>query len=885
MSAAAPDLRTSALALRSSGLSVLPIDHNTKKPHNDLLPRDDAGKPVWDPFKYVIVDPKTVRGWCDAGLLSVGVVAGAVSGGLLVLDFDVERLYAAWCALVGDLADGLPVQRTGGGGYQVFLRCPNSGGNEKLAWVEDEREGTGRTIGIETRGEGGYAVVPPSLHPSGARYAMISGDLTAIPTISQARADALVAAARKLDEAPYTRQERQRLGQQAADLHRRRVAAAGNGSIDVIGRFNQSNTVEALLERHGYVRSGSRYVRPGGTSRSVSVRDGRSCHFSTNDPLNDGKVKSGMGCHDAFDVYCHYAHGGDLTAAVRAAAEAMGIKDARRRNPAGSTPRADDTRGPAASGEVPSVSAPKGNARGRVGRAEPFRPFPTDLLPYPMAKFIHEAAAAIGCDESFIALPLLVGLATAIGTTRRVRIKWDWGEYPIIWAVLVASSGQRKTPAFYAALQPLHDIQRGLIERHRAEMEEYKRQHVEYKAALAEYKQRGEGEPPEEPQKPGLKRVIVNDTTIEALAMLLEENPRGLGVHRDELSGWLASHNQYKAGRGADASQWLELHRGGLLIVDRKTSERRMIYVPRAAASICGTIQPGVIGRGYGREQFENGMVARTLFAMPPARQRAWTDRSVEPHTLQRVADVYRALLELDFDAADNPIDVPLSEEARGDFARFVDEHGAEQARLGDEGLEAAWSKLEGYAARLALIVHLVRRALDDDSADLHAVDRESVRVGVALARWFGHEARRVYADMGLSDEDRQRQRLVALVQGKGGRITPRDLTRNCRRYATTEDAELALGELVGLRLGKWEHPAPGPSGGRPQKYFVLSSLGADTDETEADATPGEVTSAREAPEAGCVGAADTGDDLDALIDREERAAIQEDGDEGVERA
>ncbi len=50
-------------------------------------------------------------------------------------------------------------------------------------------------------------MAPGSLHPSGRRYEAISGDFTNIPTVSQAVADALVAAARKLDEAPFTRQQ------------------------------------------------------------------------------------------------------------------------------------------------------------------------------------------------------------------------------------------------------------------------------------------------------------------------------------------------------------------------------------------------------------------------------------------------------------------------------------------------------------------------------------------------------------------------------------------------------------------------------------------------------------------------------------------------------
>lgn len=38
------------------------------------------------------------------------------------------------------------------------------------------------------------------------------------------------------------------------------------------------------------VRRGDRHVHLGGSSALVSVKDGRSCHLSSNDPLNDGKV-------------------------------------------------------------------------------------------------------------------------------------------------------------------------------------------------------------------------------------------------------------------------------------------------------------------------------------------------------------------------------------------------------------------------------------------------------------------------------------------------------------------------------------------------------------------------------------------------------------------
>jgi P4 family phage/plasmid primase-like protien len=330
---ASDDIAEFTNCLRAAGLSLVPINSRTKRPFNRLLPKGQDGKPGWKIYQRRIVDEVTLLSWFTAGAKSYAIVCGKVShkegtGGLLVIDFDIERLYGAWLAAVGVLAVDLPVQRTGGGGYQIYCFCPNPGENSKLAWVACSSEDSGRTIGIETRGEGGYAVGPLSLHPSGNYYRMIRGDLRQIPFIPQAQADALLAAARKLDECPHTRQEREKLERQAAALHQRKSAASRNGSTNVIDQFNQAHPIDGLLEAHGYTRDGERYVRPGGKSASVSVKDGRSCHFSSNDPLNDGRVKSGIGVHDAFDVYTHFEHGGDVGAAVKAAARALGIEPA-----------------------------------------------------------------------------------------------------------------------------------------------------------------------------------------------------------------------------------------------------------------------------------------------------------------------------------------------------------------------------------------------------------------------------------------------------------------------------------------------------------------------------------------------------------------------------
>lgn len=292
-----------------------------------LLPLGEKGKPSWKPYANQIADETTIDKWvaaADAGeLQAIAVVAGQVSGGLCVLDFDVPSFFDAWMEKVWAISElfdvlyGLPMQVTGGGGHQVFFRCANPGGNGKLAWALDAADPTGRTIAIETRGENGYAVVPPSLHPSGGHYVMSNASLGDVPHIDQAIADRLIQLARDLDEAPFTCQQMAHLDTQARTEHRQRRNSNPSGSL--IAAYNEKHSVEELLLANGYTRgTGERFIRPGGVSESVSVSDGRSVHFSTNDPLNDGSVKDGIGVHDAFDIFTHFTHSGDKHAAVKA---------------------------------------------------------------------------------------------------------------------------------------------------------------------------------------------------------------------------------------------------------------------------------------------------------------------------------------------------------------------------------------------------------------------------------------------------------------------------------------------------------------------------------------------------------------------------------------
>ena len=117
-----------ALAYHRAGISLIPILDGTKVPASHLLPMGDDDRRTWKPYQQAAPDEETLEGWFGAGgARGLAAVCGRVSDGLLAIDFDDSRLYEHWRVAVGSLADGLPVQRTGGGGYHVLLRCPDPG--------------------------------------------------------------------------------------------------------------------------------------------------------------------------------------------------------------------------------------------------------------------------------------------------------------------------------------------------------------------------------------------------------------------------------------------------------------------------------------------------------------------------------------------------------------------------------------------------------------------------------------------------------------------------------------------------------------------------------------------------------------------------------------
>jgi hypothetical protein len=336
---------------------------------------------------------------------------------------------------------------------------------------------------------------------------------------------------------------------------------------------------------------------------------------------------------------------------------------------------------------------------------------------------------------------------------------------------------------------------------------------------------------------------------VEALAAKLADNPRGLLLARDELSGFFNGLDRYankSSGGGSDEAFYLSCYNAEPHAVDRRTGDRREIYVPQAALWVCGSIQPTILARALGRERRESGLLARLLLVAPPARPAKWSEAEVSFVVRQSLHDVLDRLYELepDTDAEGRPESrlVRLNAEAKRAYVAWHDRHAEEAIELPTDDLKAASSKLRETVARVALVFHEVRLAACN-AADAGYVDAETLNQAIRYVEWQKHELGRVYSLLAESEVERATRqaddRLAAFVIAHGGSVAVRDVIAGVRSIRDADAARDALQRLVDAGRGFWCDKPTTDEGGRPGRLFVLIGQATSAQPTKLPALQG----------------------------------------------
>ena len=472
---------------------------------------------------------------------------------------------------------------------------------------------------------------------------------------------------------------------------------------------------------------------------------------------------------------------------------------------------------------LPFVDNPKDEAEAEENE-KGWVPFPLEVLPDQIRKIVIRLSRTFDVDPSFVILPLLSVFASAIGNTTRIQLKRGYSEPSCLWMVIVALSGDGKSPPLEFALKFVHKVQL-------AWAKIYEDEFLIYEAELDAWNKDEKRDPSEKPKEPIQRRLLVDDSTVEALAAILAVNDRGLLLGKDELSGLFASFDRYASSKGGDASKYLEMHGGRPITVDRRGNKRPLL-IQRALLSIIGGIQPEILKRFLKLEYLASGLAARILFVLPPRNLREWINEGVSEKDEKFIDQVLNRLLELEFSTDQsgnkNPKLIPLSNAALRVWVKFYNEH-AKTVYSSSGDLNAAFSKLFGYAARFALVIHFLRWASGDSSLQsIDQIDETSMNAAIILARWFGHETERVYSRLFEPENEKAERELLDWIRCQGKPVTIRDVTRGLRRYRKNPNlAHQHLTDLVKRGFGSWVNSTTdGKNGGRPASYFQLKVSG-----------------------------------------------------------
>ena len=282
------------------GFSVIPIGDNKRA----VFP--------WTEYQTRIITPEEINTqFNNDRTKNIAIIGGAVSAGLEIIDVDLKYDVTGtlWDRLQEALKDLLPllyVVRTKSGGYHLYYRCEEVQGNQKLAMRNATKEELKETphakevVLIETRGEGGYVLAPPSEGYTKEKEFVIN-----LITLDQR--DSILAICRSFNE--VIKETRTQL-----------PADADAYATTPWDDYNNKCNVVALLEAHGWQwieSKGDRdYLkRPGKTDSHISADYHKGLNlfkvFSTSTEFETGRG------YKPFAIYATLEHNGNFSNAAK----------------------------------------------------------------------------------------------------------------------------------------------------------------------------------------------------------------------------------------------------------------------------------------------------------------------------------------------------------------------------------------------------------------------------------------------------------------------------------------------------------------------------------------------------------------------------------------
>ena len=413
--------------------------------------------------------------------------------------------------------------------------------------------------------------------------------------------------------------------------------------------------------------------------------------------------------------------------------------------------------------------------------------FSITLLPESLREWVQDSHERIGCPIDYLAIGAMVSLATVIGRKVGIYPKAydDWQVIPNLWGCMIGRPSAMKSPAMGEAIKPLERLVMRAKECYKDALREAKAQEIinnelieQAKKSLKDATAKGSnkaGQSIEEcarnyqelteniEGKPTEKRYIVNDSTIEKLGELLNENPNGLLMLRDELTGWIKTID--REDRASDRAFYLEAFNGsGGFTVDR--IGRGTFYIESLTVSILGGIQPSKLAPyvqgAISMSGNDDGFMQRLQLAVyPDIPSIRGIDRYPNKEARNKAFQVFETLDDMPSKRYIDDFDIEritclrFTSEAQALFNQWMEQMDNyirhEQMH---PALESHLIKYKSLIPSIALIHELA------DNPEAETVSKESLLCAIAWGNYLRLHAMRIY-DFSMKSGDTESAQLL----------------------------------------------------------------------------------------------------------------------------
>ena len=296
---------------------------------------------------------------------------------------------------------------------------------------------------------------------------------------------------------------------------------------------------------------------------------------------------------------------------------------------------------------------------------------------------VNANANAIGSPKEFIFFPLLSVASHFMGPHTRVVINENWQEPLILWTVVLADKGQKKSPALNRLLEPIKTLEEQLV-RNSEDQEES-----------------DENTEKHQPQ------IYIEHFSMEELHYTLKRNNgRVVGLY-DEISLLYEQLDKYKNGR-SDRKTMLSLINGSSCRRNFRTSHS---VVPQTWFNIAGFVQPDVIVSLLNGNDYD-GFCDRQIFVCPPELDVDYDELVKPPPTTPQLHEIFQALDEFH---RQSDTKYELSKEAHTEFVAYHDQlnERKRQHSRRERDRKSILSKAKGQVARLAAVTYALSQAAE----------------------------------------------------------------------------------------------------------------------------------------------------------------------------